>query len=52
MKPLVPLKSGDEYDALTRFRKFLKWRPGDRHKIKRAFRRRVRRMFKKEEACD
>lgn len=38
----VPLKSGPEHDALTRFRKFLRWRPGQRKAAKNRFDRRIR----------
>jgi ribosomal protein S10 len=37
----VPLK-GPEYDALTRFRKYVRWRPGERKAAKTSFNRRVR----------
>lgn len=46
MERREPMKSGDEYDALTRWRKFLRWRAGERAKIKRLFRRRERRVGK------
>lgn len=39
----TPLKSGDEYDALTPWKRFEIWRAGDRKKIKRRFNKRVRR---------
>jgi len=38
-----PLKTGDEYDALTRFKRWANWRPGVRAAIKGAYNRRVRR---------
>jgi hypothetical protein len=44
----MPLGSADEYDALTRWKKFLKWRPGQRKKIKRTYNKRERRWLKKE----
>ncbi len=47
MKGEVPMKTGDEYDALTRWRRFLHWRAGDRKDIKRGFRRRVRRAVRR-----
>ena len=37
------LKSGDEQDAVTRWRHLLAWRPGDRRRIKRRLNRRDRR---------
>lgn len=38
----VPLKTGEEYDALTRFRRYVRWRPGDRKFAKGVYNRRVR----------
>lgn len=43
----IPLKSADEYDALTRFRRFLRFRPGLRKSIRRGYNKRVRRLGKK-----
>ena len=37
---------GDEYDAFTGWRRVCIWRAGERARIKRAFRRRVRRLAK------
>lgn len=39
----VPLRGGDEYDALTRFRKYIHFRPGERKAAKTTFNRRARR---------
>lgn len=44
----LPLKSGDEFDALTKARKFHTWRAGDRSGIKRSYRRRCRRALNAE----
>lgn len=41
-----PMVSGDEYDALTRWRRFLRWRSGERVRIKRSFNKRMRRRIK------
>jgi len=38
-----PMRSGDEFDALTWTRKFYFWHPGERKAIKRRFNKRVRR---------
>lgn len=38
-----PLKGGLEQDALTGWRRFLNWRPGERKAAKNKFWRRVRR---------
>lgn len=48
MKPELPLKSGDEYDALTKWKKFCLWKAGDRAAIKRGYNKRVRREVKKQ----
>ena len=37
------MKSGDEYDALTRWRRLLRWRPGQRRRIKQQHNKRLRR---------
>lgn len=38
----LPFKSADEQDALSGWRKVIKWRNGARKKTKRRYRRRVR----------
>ena len=38
----IKLKGGDEYDALTKAKKFYHWKPGDRKKIKRGYNKRLR----------
>jgi hypothetical protein len=44
-----PMKSGDEYDALTRRGKRVhRWRPGQRRSVKRKFSKRIRREAKRE----
>ena len=40
----IPMRSGDEYDALTRWRKVHSWRAGERAAVKRAYRRKERRL--------
>lgn len=42
----IPMKTADEYDALTRWRHFLHWRAGERKRIKRGYNRRERRTTK------
>jgi hypothetical protein len=42
----LPLKGGGEYDALTRWKRFLNWRSGVRAEIKRKFNKRVRKAAK------
>jgi hypothetical protein len=42
----VPLKSGDEYDAFSKYRKFLNFKRGDLKKIKRAYNKRLRKVNK------
>ena len=46
MKRDIPLKSGDEYDAFTTWRKYYHWAPGQLREIKRKFNRRSRRVAK------
>ncbi|MBI5922335.1 MAG: hypothetical protein HY847_11910 [Betaproteobacteria bacterium] len=41
---IIPMTNGDEYDALTRWRHFLHWKPGTRKAIKRGYSRRQRTM--------
>ena len=48
MKPQIPMKSGDEYDALTKWRRVCIWKPGQIKKIKRSFGKKVRRAIKLE----
>jgi hypothetical protein len=45
----LPLKSGDEHDALTRWKRFLNWRPGKRVLVKRQYNKRVRKEAKRNE---
>ncbi len=42
----IPLKGGDEQDALTRAKRFLHWRAGERKKIKRRYNKRERRTVR------
>jgi hypothetical protein len=42
----LPLKGGDEYDALTRWKRLLHWRPGIRAWMKRKYNKRVRKAAK------
>ncbi len=44
----IPMKSGDEFDALTNWRKVMHFKAGARARIKRRFRRRERRLGKRE----
>lgn len=40
----IRMKAGYEYDAFTRWKKVLRWRAGERKKIKRLYNRRERRQ--------
>lgn len=40
----IPMIDGDEYDALTPWRKYIRWRSGERKRIKRRYNRRARRL--------
>ena len=46
----IKLKSGDEYDALTKAKKFYHWKPGERKKIKRGYNKRLRKHTENVEA--
>ena len=46
MNKRIPMKGGDEYDALSKSRKFL-WRSGQVKKIKRAYNKRFRRYSRR-----
>lgn len=46
MKRYEPMRSGDEYDAMTGWRRFHRFRAGQRSAIKRIYRRRERRAIK------
>lgn len=42
----IPMKGGDEYDALTKARKFFLWKAGQVKKIKRGYNKRFRKQGK------
>jgi hypothetical protein len=46
MSNKIPLKGGDEYDGLTKARKFYHWQSGQLKKIKRAYNKRFRKQAK------
>ena len=46
MTKRIPMKGGDEYDALSKARKFLHWKAGQIKKIKRAYNKRFRKHLK------
>ena len=48
MSERIPLKGGDEHDALTGWRKLIKFRPGERKKAKRSYIKRLRKWLKRE----
>lgn len=41
------MRGGDEYDALTPWKKYIGWRPGARKRIKRRFNKRARAQARK-----
>lgn len=47
MKPEIPLKSGDEYDVFSGWRKVLSWNPGQIKKIKRRYWKKVCQYWRK-----
>ena len=44
----VPLKGGDEYDTLTKHRRYFRYRPGWAKDLKRKFWKRVRKAWRLE----
>ena len=44
----IPLKGGDEQDAISGWRKVLKFRPGQRKAAKRSYIKRLRQWLKKD----
>lgn len=46
MTKRIPMKGGDEYDGLTKARKFYLWKTGKLKKIKRAYNKRFRKYVK------
>ena len=42
MTKRIPMKGGDEYDGLTKARRFIHWKAGQLKKIKRAYNKRFR----------
>jgi len=46
MTKRIPMKGGDEYEALTKARKFYLWKAGQVKKIKRAYNKRLRKHNK------
>jgi capsid portal protein len=46
MTKRIPMRGGDEYDGLTKARKFLIWKAGQLKKIKRAYNKRFRKYIK------
>jgi len=45
MRHYEPMKSGDEFDALTWAKRYYRWRAGHRSGIKRRYRQRERRTL-------
>jgi len=43
----IPMKGGDEFDALTKARRFLRWKSGQVKKIKRVYNKRFRRYSRR-----
>ena len=46
MTKRIPMKGGDEYDGLTKARRFMHWKSGQLKKIKRAYNKRFRKHSK------
>ena len=43
----IPMKGGDEHDALTRWRRVISFRPGQRKAAKRSYAKRLRKWLKR-----
>ena len=41
-------KTGDEWDAFTRWRRYIRWKPGQLRKVKRGYNKRQRRIMRAE----
>lgn len=48
----IPMIDGDEHDALTRWKKYIHFRPGERKRIKRKYNKRERRKAKEQTRKD
>jgi hypothetical protein len=48
MTKRMPMKTGDEYDGLTKWKGLLKWRTGERKRIKKAYNKKERKWLDKE----
>jgi capsid portal protein len=46
MNKRIPFKGGDEFDGLTKARRFLLWKRGQLKRIKRAYNKRFRKYLK------
>ena len=44
----MPMKTAEEYDALTKIKRFLNWKPGQRKEIKKKYNRKERQWLKTE----
>jgi len=48
MTKRMPMKTGDEYDGLTKWKRVFNWRSGQRKKIKKAYNKKERKWLDKE----
>lgn len=48
MRGELPMRSGDEQDAFTSWRRAFNWKPGRLRAIKRGYHRRVRQIVKRQ----
>ncbi len=42
----IPTKGGDEFEALSKYRKYVRWKRGELKKIKRAYSKRLRKYMR------
>tara|TARA_B110000879_G_C10803800_1_gene367624 strand:+ start:58 stop:243 length:186 start_codon:yes stop_codon:yes gene_type:complete len=52
MSKRIPMKGGDEYEGLTKARRFHHWKAGQLKKIKRAYNKRLRKFNRGEKDYD
>jgi hypothetical protein len=48
MNEKIPMRGGDEFDAFSRWRRLLRWRPGQRKKLKKGYAKRLRKWLRLE----
>lgn len=47
MSHRIPMNDGDEYDALSKWKRLFRWRPGKRKAVKKKYNKRFRKEVKR-----